>query len=256
MKKYTKLLLICMYCVFLSACGSDNDFEEDLVVADFSEKEEGTKEEESKEKVVENEEIIVEDTVEFEEVTVEEAEAVVSETIEEIESIEPVEVVPSYTYSDLNQIMYAKQAVNVRNLPGTNGEKVGGLSFSQEVTVTGQCNESKWYRIVYNGNDAYVSNKYLVSEKPEVVVAPAPVPTTSETNGTVNSGGSNISGSGNAASVTVPTQQEITPNSVWVPTNGGKKYHTHSGCSNMDNPIQVTEDTAIANGFTPCKRCH
>lgn len=43
---------------------------------------------------------------------------------------------------------------------------------------------------------------------------------------------------------------------VWIPTNGGKKYHTRSDCSNMKNPMQVTESEAINQGFTPCKRCH
>ena len=43
---------------------------------------------------------------------------------------------------------------------------------------------------------------------------------------------------------------------VWIPTNGGKKYHSHSGCSQMEDPRQVTEDEAIALGFTPCKRCN
>lgn len=43
---------------------------------------------------------------------------------------------------------------------------------------------------------------------------------------------------------------------VWVPTNGGKKYHTSPKCSNMKNPKQVSVSTAAAEGFTPCKRCH
>lgn len=43
---------------------------------------------------------------------------------------------------------------------------------------------------------------------------------------------------------------------VWIPTNGGTKYHTHSGCSNMKNPKQVPLSEAEAQGFTPCKRCH
>ena len=42
---------------------------------------------------------------------------------------------------------------------------------------------------------------------------------------------------------------------VWIPTNGGTKYHTHSGCSNMENPEQVTKSEAESLGFTPCKRC-
>ena len=43
---------------------------------------------------------------------------------------------------------------------------------------------------------------------------------------------------------------------VWIPTNGGTKYHTHAGCSNMDNPEKVTQSEAESRGFTPCKRCH
>ena len=43
---------------------------------------------------------------------------------------------------------------------------------------------------------------------------------------------------------------------VWIPTNGGTKYHTHAGCSNMKNPEQVTQSEAESQGFTPCKRCH
>lgn len=43
---------------------------------------------------------------------------------------------------------------------------------------------------------------------------------------------------------------------VWVPTNGGTKYHSRSGCSNMKNPSQVTLDYAISHGYEPCKRCY
>ena len=43
---------------------------------------------------------------------------------------------------------------------------------------------------------------------------------------------------------------------VWIPTNGGTKYHSKSSCSNMKNPIQVTKDEAIKQGYEPCKRCH
>ena len=43
---------------------------------------------------------------------------------------------------------------------------------------------------------------------------------------------------------------------VWIPTKGGKKYHTYAGCSNMIDPDNVTLSQAEALGFTPCKRCH
>lgn len=43
---------------------------------------------------------------------------------------------------------------------------------------------------------------------------------------------------------------------VWIPTKGGKKYHSSSTCSNMDSPIQVTKEEAIAQDFEPCKKCY
>ena len=61
--------------------------------------------------------------------------------------------------------MYAQSTVNVRDLPEQTGGKLGGLTTNQEVTVTGQCNETGWYRISYNGGEGFVSNSYLGTEK-------------------------------------------------------------------------------------------
>ena len=83
---------------------------------------------------------------------------------------EPVETAVStgYTYSELSQTMYAKSAVNVRDLPSTDGKKIGSLKTSQEITVTGKCDQTGWYRFDLNGTTGYVSDKYIVSEKPAV----------------------------------------------------------------------------------------
>ena len=43
---------------------------------------------------------------------------------------------------------------------------------------------------------------------------------------------------------------------VWVPTHGGKKYHSKSTCSNMKDPEKVTLSKAKAEGFTACKKCY
>ncbi|MBR5474510.1 MAG: SH3 domain-containing protein, partial [Lachnospiraceae bacterium] len=86
-----------------------------------------------------------------------------------VEIIKPEESIPQYSYSELHQIMYATQSVNIRTLPSTDGEKIGGLTKAQKVTVTGQCNETGWYQIFYNGKEAYVSNNYLTLENPTVM---------------------------------------------------------------------------------------
>ena len=72
-----------------------------------------------------------------------------------------------YTYTDLTKTMYAKTAVNVRSLPSTLGNVLGTLSKEQEVTITGQCNETGWYRIAYNGSVGYVSNNYVTTQRPK-----------------------------------------------------------------------------------------
>ena len=80
--------------------------------------------------------------------------------------VETTAVSTGYTYSELNQTMYAKSAVNVRDLPSTDGKKIGSLKASQEITVTGKCDQTGWYRFELNNTTGYVSDKYIVSEKP------------------------------------------------------------------------------------------
>ena len=80
--------------------------------------------------------------------------------------VESTAVSTGYTYSELSQTMYAKSAVNVRDLPNTDGKKIGSLKASQEITVTGKCDQTGWYRFEWNNTTGYVSDRYIVSEKP------------------------------------------------------------------------------------------
>lgn len=43
---------------------------------------------------------------------------------------------------------------------------------------------------------------------------------------------------------------------VWIPVNGGSKYHSKASCSNMKNPQRVTISAAKSQGYSPCKRCN
>ena len=96
-----------------------------------------------------------------------EVEEVAEESTEAPAAEEPVAEEPAspYSYTDLSQTLYAQSTVNVRDLPEQTGAKLGSLTTNQEVTVTGQCNETGWYRISYNGGEGFVSNSYLGSEK-------------------------------------------------------------------------------------------
>ena len=108
---------------------------------------------------------VVEETTE----TVEAQDEVADDDVAEkpVVDEEPAAEEPSspYSYTELSQTMYAQSTVNVRDLPEQTGGKLGSLSTNQEVTVLGQCNETGWYKISYNGGEAYVSNSYLGIEK-------------------------------------------------------------------------------------------
>ncbi|MDD6157194.1 MAG: SH3 domain-containing protein [Lachnospiraceae bacterium] len=80
----------------------------------------------------------------------------------------------TYTFEDMEATKYAKSTVNVRSLPDSDGEKLGGLSQNDEVKVTGKCIETGWYRIEYSDGVAYVSDSYLVDNKVETQSAEAP----------------------------------------------------------------------------------
>lgn len=103
------------------------------------------------------------------------------ETTETAEPEPTEEPEPEYTYTDMSATMYAQQTVNVRDLPDTNGNKVGSLSTNDEITISAKCNETGWYMFEYNGNVAFVSNKYVSENKVEIQQAPAD-------NSTANSG--------------------------------------------------------------------
>ncbi len=62
--------------------------------------------------------------------------------------------------------------------------------------------------------------------------------------------------SGGGSSVDVPDGNIAGENMVWVPVNGGKKYHSKSSCSKMIDPVQIPLSEAIQRGYEPCKRCH
>lgn len=123
----------------------------------------------SEPKTIETTEVVEEVTEEATETEVEAQDAVADDDVAEkpVVDEEPVaeEQSSPYSYTELSQTMYAQSTVNVRDLPEQSGGKLGSLSTNQEVTVLGQCNETGWYKISYNGGEGFVSNSYLGNEK-------------------------------------------------------------------------------------------
>lgn len=186
---------------------------------------------------------------------------------------EEVVTAPTYNITDTTETLFASSEVNVRSGPDKNSTKIGTLSQNDEVVVTGNV-DNGWYRINFGGNEGYVKGDYLSNER--IVVAESasivqvdstPVTSVGTTNSGISgntsgnddgsSGNSNdSSGSSGTSGVIVPITEDTQGNLVWVPTNGGKKYHIGPSCSQMEDPMQVTKEHAEANGYTPCKKCY
>lgn len=162
--------------------------------------------------------------------------------------------------------------ISFKILPGTSALTVkndGGRVSLSWGTVKG----ADTYQINYSVNGggfktlAVVSSNSYSTTKLDAGKYQFKVRAYTKLNGKIYYGGFSSAKKVTVAEKTVPPEKVTTvqqnvevsesiSHMVWVPTNGGKKYHTSSKCSNMKDPKQVSLSTAIAEGFTPCKRCH
>lgn len=143
----------------------------------------------------------------------------------------------TYSVVDMSATKYAKQSVNIRKGPGTDYEKIGSLTMNQEVRVTGQA-DNGWYRISYNGDDAYVSNKYLVDNKIETNE------NTTNNGGNSDNGGENNNGSDDTTnnSNTDNGGGNNTPTPEPTPTTPTVDY-------SAEDVVNVIESTLRGSGF-------
>ena len=144
--------------------------------------------------------------------------------------VEPTAVNTGYTYSELSQTMYAKSAVNVRDLPSTDGKKIGSLKASQEITVTGKCDQTGWYRFDWNNTTGYVSDKYIVSEKPAVNTVAA-------------NGNSNTAGNTTQQNTAAPTPAQTTTTGT---TDTSGEYFDRAMAEQV---FALVNEERVANGI-------
>lgn len=230
-KQILSMLLVCAMSTFLFACGNEStqpteptESTEQQVTEETptTEIKDSTETEPAEEPTVEQETV---ENTETEESSTEQ-ETAESTEIEPTATTEPTEEASAqYTYTDLSAIMYAQQTVNVRNQPSTDGEKVGSLSTNQEVSVSGQCNETSWYRIEYNGTTAYVSNNYLGDSKVEIAQS-----------------NSSNSDAGNS------TSSNACPYTLWEPVDNGDSFSLYvvQPDSNHMDTLRLISDTLYA----------
>lgn len=114
------------------------------------------------------------------------AEIEIAEVETEIVSDETEETISkNNAIIEMDAIMYATTAVNVRQESSVDSEKVGNLFRGEEVHVTGKTEDGLWMRIEEGDGEAFVASNYLSTEKPVVEEQPS----TSEPESTSSSGG-------------------------------------------------------------------
>ena len=82
----------------------------------------------------------------------------------------PVSAAQEKLFTDCNETLYATTTVNVRDTYSTSGSKLGSLAKAQEITRTGIGigDADGWSRVVFQGQEAYVSSYYLSATKPQI----------------------------------------------------------------------------------------
>ncbi|MBR1814870.1 MAG: SH3 domain-containing protein [Lachnospiraceae bacterium] len=139
-------------------------------------------------------------------------------------------------------MLYSKTDLNVRNLPGADSGVIGQLQEGEAVYVSSV--ENGWARIQYLSGIAYVSADFLsdteIPTTAAVIIRPVPETAPQKEPIARNTD-------------PVPTQTHV--GYVWI-TQNSKRYHLDERCSNMENPILVPVEEAIAMGKTECMRCY
>ena len=126
----------------------------------------------------------------------------------------------NYTVTPMTATLYAQQAVNLRQGPGTNYDKTGSLSTNQSVEVTGYTDvaSGKWYQL---SNGSFVSSKYLKDTQVSTTTKPS--------NNTNNTGNSTGGASNNTTSQPAQSSEEQTASPSGSGDGSGSSRENRSG---------------------------
>jgi len=111
--------------------------------------------------------------------------------------------------------------------------------------LEGDVFDSNWFEMLKSDGAVEPIYSQKVEAEPEITVAKQE---------TTDSPKVNSNSSANQH-VDVPNQGDSVSGGVWVPTNGGTKYHSKQSCSQMVDPVQITKEDAISRGYEACGRC-
>lgn len=174
--KFTKLIIALSFTLILCNCGTPAGQTSQESVSTETSTEESTSETFPAESTTEEStsetipaESATEESASAQETTSQEAS---SQEVTSQELTSEESMAPEYTIAAMDQIMYAQNAVNLREGPSTDYPKGGSLTKGQEVHVIGQASTG-WYQLE---NELFVSSSYLGDSAPAPEPIPEPVP--------------------------------------------------------------------------------
>lgn len=80
----------------------------------------------------------------------------------------PVEAEPTYSFTSVNETVYATSTVNIREGFSADTDKVGSLGKGQSIKRVGigTGDAEGWSQVEFNGQTAYINSEYLSTVKP------------------------------------------------------------------------------------------
>lgn len=164
-KRILKSALLMVLCLLLCSCKEGKENTGSKITESVSEEALDVAEAGSLEADAEETKTTVEKSEEAGEKTEEPVEEIEPETMETAAEPEVLEEIV-VTLFDTAKTMYTTGEINVRKGPGTDYEVIGHLAKAQAAEVTGQA-DTGWYQITLNGENAFVSDKYMSENKIE-----------------------------------------------------------------------------------------
>lgn len=135
-----------------------------------------------------------------------------------------------------------KPATILRGSPSTSGKKLATIDKNVPlalIAISTDKSGNTWYEVKYDDVTAYIRDdlaKRISADEAQTLLEKQ--------------------AAAFSAPATEKAKSSFSGASVWIPTKGGKKYHSNASCSNMDEPRVVSIGEAERLGFTACKKCY
>lgn len=153
----------------------------------------------------------------------------------------PVEAEPTYSFTSVNETVYATTTVNIREGFSADTDKVGSLGRGQSIKRVGigTGDAEGWSEVEFNGQTAYISSDYLSLTKPAA-----------QSSGS-NSGSQTSQGSsGGQASQSKPSSGSQSSSSGQTQTQQPSSSGTEHSLDDLANAMQQAMEESNGVGST------